>query len=246
MDEWRLIGLLVVVAGIALGLRVAIVVVAAGIATGLAAGMPLIDRGGTPGVVSVLGQAFADNRLITLFVLSLPAVGLAERYGLQERAGALIARVRAATVGRLQLVYQLFRIAVAALGIRLGSGHVTFSRPLIVPMSFGAAGIEAPHVRPVPDELVPAAERIKAASGASENYGNFFGQNLFFASAGVVLIIQGLKDNAFEADPVKVSLYSIPVVIASIVVGAVQYLLLDRWLRRVRSRRDDAGISVQP
>jgi uncharacterized membrane protein len=246
MDEWRLIGLLVVVAGIALGLRVAAVVVAAGIATGLAAGMPLIDRGGTPGVVSVLGQAFADNRLITLFVLSLPAVGLAERYGLQERAGALIARVRAATVGRLQLVYQLFRIAVAALGIRLGSGHVTFSRPLIIPMSFGAAGIEAPHLRPVPDELVPAAERIKAASGASENYGNFFGQNLFFASAGVVLIIQGLKDNAFEADPVKVSLYSIPIVIASIVVGAVQYLLLDRWLRRARSRRDDAGISVQP
>jgi uncharacterized membrane protein len=245
MDEWRLIGLVVVVAGIALGLRVAIVVVAAGIATGLAAGMPLIDRGGTPGIISLLGQAFADNRLITLFVLSLPAVGLAERYGLQERAGALIARVRAATVGRLQLVYQLFRVAVAALGIRLGSGHVTFSRPLIIPMSLGAACIDAPLVRPTADALDPAVERIKAASGASENYGNFFGQNLFFASAGVVLIVQGLKDNGFDADPVRISLYSIPVVIASIMVGAVQYLLLDRWLRRARAKKDDAGVSIQ-
>lgn len=245
MDEWRLIGLVVIVAGIALGLRVAIVVVVAGVATGLAAGMPLIDRGGTTGIVSLLGQAFADNRLITLFVLSLPAVGLAERYGLQERAGALIAHVRAATVGRLQLVYQLFRIAVATLGIRMGSGHVTFSRPLIIPMSLGAASVDTRLVTTAGGGLDPAVERIKAASGASENYGNFFGQNLFFASAGVVLIVQGLKDNGFETDPVTVSLYTIPVVIASILVGAVQYRLLDRWLRRVRAGKDDAGVSVQ-
>jgi uncharacterized membrane protein len=246
MEEWRLIGLLVVVAGIALGFRVAIVVVAAGIATGLAAGIPLIDRGGTPGVVSLLGQAFAANRLITLFVLSLPALGVAERYGLHARAGALIARVQAATVGRLQLVYQLFRIAIGALGIRLGSGHVAFSRPLIIPMSMGAACIDESPEQAAGGAVDPAVERIKAASGASENYGNFFGQNLFFASAGVVLIVQGLRDNGFQSDPIRISLYTIPVVVASVIVGAVQYRLLDRWLRRVRARKDDAGIPAQP
>jgi uncharacterized membrane protein len=238
MDEWRLVGIVVIVTGILLGFRVAIVVVAAGIATGLAAGMPVVDAGPTPGILSLLGQAFADNRLITLFVLSLPAVGVAERYGLQERAGGLIARVRAATVGRLQLVYQLFRIGVVALGIRLGSGHVTFSRPLIIPMALGAAGIaDRPGAKPdgPPDEAV---ERIKAASGASENYANFFGQNLFFAAAGVVLIVQGLKDNGYAVDPVTISLYSVPIVLASVGVASVQYRWLDRWLRKRQEGRD--------
>jgi len=154
--------------------------------------------------------------------------------------------VRAATVGRLQLVYQLFRIVVGALGIRLGSGHVAFSRPLIIPMSLGAACIDVSPGRPADDALEPVVERIKAASGASENYGNFFGQNLFFAAAGVVLIVQGLKDNGFDSDPIRISLYTIPVVIASILVGSVQYRLLDRWLGRVRARKDDAGVSIQP
>src|SRR4051812_23012396 len=102
MDWLRLIGIVIVVIGLALRLRVAVVVVAAGLATGLAAHMPIVDgANGTLGIVSVLGKAFAENRIVTLFVLSLPALGLAERYGLQERADAIIASVRAASAGRL-------------------------------------------------------------------------------------------------------------------------------------------------
>src|SRR6185369_5100517 len=133
--------------------------------------------------------------------LALPAIGLSERYGLQEQARRAIARIPAATVGRLQLVYQLLRIGIGALGIRLGSGHVTFSRPLVVPMSMGAAGLDADR-----DATTPAAERVKAAAGASENYGNFFGQNLFFGAAGVALVVTTLKDFGIAVDPRRVSL----------------------------------------
>src|SRR4029453_5621278 len=85
----------------------------------------------------LLGRAFTENRLVTLFILTLPAIGLAERYGLQEQAGALIRRFAAATVGRLAIVYQLFRVLMGALGLRL-NGHPAFVRPLIFPMSLGA------------------------------------------------------------------------------------------------------------
>jgi uncharacterized membrane protein len=232
MEYLRLIGVLVVVVGFALRLRVTIVVLAAGLATGLVARMPLVGTDKVPGILDTLGGAFANQRVITLFVLALPAIGLSERYGLQEQARRLIVRIRAATVGRLQMAYQLFRGVVVALGIRLGSGHVQFSRPLIVPMGLGVEALDDER-----DRDLPETDRIKAASGASENYGNFFAQNLFFGAAGVALVVSTLKDNDITADPRRVSLWSIPIAVAAVVVAAAQYWLLDRWLRRRRADR---------
>jgi uncharacterized membrane protein len=234
MEYLRLIGVLVVIIGFALRLRVTVIVLAAGLVTGLVAGMPIVGTEAAPGIIDTLGSAFANQRVITLFVLALPAIGLSERYGLQEQARRLIQRIRAATAGRLEFVYQLFRVVVVALGIRLGSGHVQFSRPLIVPMALGAEGLDDDR-----DRDLPETDQIKAASGASENYGNFFGQNLFFGAAGVALVVSTLKDNGITADPRRVSLWSIPVAVAAVVVAAVQYWLLDRWLRRRRAEREE-------
>ncbi|HMY76496.1 MAG TPA: DUF969 family protein, partial [Blastocatellia bacterium] len=149
-DLLKLIGVVIIVVGIALKLRTTLVVVVAALATGLIAGLPLfshegffqqlpfLTKPGQTGIVNTLGKAFADNRLMTLFILTLPAIGLAERFGLQEQSAALIRRIRAATVGRLQIIYQLFRVLHGLMGIRL-NGHPSFVRPLIFPMSLGAA-----------------------------------------------------------------------------------------------------------
>jgi uncharacterized membrane protein len=234
MQYLKLIGILVVALGFLLRLRVSLIVLLGALATGLAAKMPFIGTPATPGMLDTLGQSFVDNRIITLFVLALPAIGLSERYGLQEQARAVIAKVRAATAGRLQLVYHLFRIGVVALGIRLGSGHVAFSRPLIVPMSLEAADLDEANERDVVE-----VDRVKGACGASENYANFFGQNLFPAAAGVALIVKTLEAGGHTVDARQVSLFTIPITLASIVVAACQYMLLDRWLRR-RAERDEA------
>jgi len=149
-DLWKLIGIAIVIVGLALRLRTTLVVVTAALVTGLVAGLPLFSsegffqqfsylaRPGQEGIINMLGRAFADNRLMTLFIITLPAIGLAERYGLQEQSAAVIRRIAAATVGRLQIVYQLFRVLTGILGIRL-NGHPSFVRPLIFPMSIGAA-----------------------------------------------------------------------------------------------------------
>lgn len=227
MDYLPLLGVAVVFVGFLLRLRVTVVVLAAGLVTGLAAGMPVVGDAARPGILDTLGGAFASQRIVTLFVLALPAIGLSERYGLQEQARRLILKIRAATVGRLQMVYQLFRIGLVALGIRLGSGHVQFSRPLIVPMAMGTAGLDEER-----DGDAPETERVKSASGASENYGNFFGQNLFFGAAGVAIVVSTLRDNGIAVDPRSVSRWAVPIAVVSVVLAAVQYWLLDRWLRR--------------
>ena len=150
-ESLRLLGLLILVIGLLLRLRPTLVVVAAAVVTGLLAGMPiyapeLVVTAGTPapeGIINMLGRTFTENRLVSLFIITFPAIALSERFGLQERAAVMIQRVRAATVGRLQIVYQVFRVLVGALGLRL-NGHASFVRPLIFPMSLGAAAGVAP------------------------------------------------------------------------------------------------------
>ena len=258
-DLLKLIGVAIVVFGIAARLRTTLVVVAAALATGLAAGLPLfsnegffhglpyLTRPGQTGIINTLGRAFADNRLMTLFIITLPAIGLSERFGLQAQSAALIRRIRAATVGRLQIVYQLFRVLHGAMGIRL-NGHPSFVRPLVFPMSAGAAraGGAVPgalatgalvtsdaSVANAPGTAPPARviEKIKAANAAAENYGNFYGQNLSPVQAGILLVFGVMQSLGFTVGVWSLVKYTLPVVAASIALSAAQFLWLDRQLR---------------
>mgnify|MGYP002381740532 CR=1 FL=1 len=234
----KLIGVLIVVVGLVLRLRTTLVVAVAALATGLFAGLPLfssegvwqsvplLTKAGQTGIINVLGKAFADNRLMTLFIITLPAIGLSERFGLQAQAAALIRRVRVATVGRLLFVYQLFRVAQGALGIRL-NGHPSFVRPLVFPMAAGAAS------RDLPEQSI---ETIKAATAASENYGNFYGQNLSVVQAGVLLVYGVMKGQGYEVSLWSLVLYTSPIVAASLLLSAVQFALLDKRLKKEAQR----------
>jgi uncharacterized membrane protein len=241
-DLLKLIGVVIIVVGIALKLRTTLVVVVAALATGLIAGLPLfshegvfqhsfwqqlpnLTKPGQTGIINTLGKAFADNRLMTLFILTLPAIGLAERFGLQEQSAALIRRIRAATVGRLQIVYQLFRVLHGAIGIRL-NGHPSFVRPLIFPMSLGAAQAKANDG----EVSERAVEKIKAANAAAENYGNFYGQNLSPVQAGILLVYGVMQGLGFAVGVWDLVWYTLPVVAASILLAVAQFWWLDRWL----------------
>jgi uncharacterized membrane protein len=253
-ELFKLTGVVIVVVGLALKLRTTLVVVVAGLATGLIAGLPLftgegifagvpvITKPGQEGIVNILGRAFADNRLMTLFIITLPAIGLAERYGLQEQSARFIRRISAATVGRLLITYQLFRVLMGILGIRL-LGHPAFVRPLVFPMALGAAEAEA-GARSVESLPVKDVEQIKGASAASENYGNFYGQNLSPVQAGILLVYTtlGAKEIGLAVSLWSIVLYAIPIATLSVVVAATQFLLFDRILRRrlAKSQKGDA------
>lgn len=224
-DLLKLSGIAIVVVGFAFRLRPTLVVVTAGLVTGVASGMPLFSAGAKAGIVDMLGKGFADNRLMTLFIITLPAIGMAERYGLQQQSAIWIRRIHAATAGRLSALYQFFRVVVGALGLRLG-GHASFVRPLILPMAIGAAEAQGGEV------TAQSIERIKAATAASENYGNFYGQNLAPVQAGILLVygvMQGLGYAVSVWDLVK---YTVPVVAVSLILGFIQFALLDRGVRR--------------
>ena len=247
-ELFKLAGIIIVVIGLALRLRTTLVVVTAGLVTGIIAGLPLfssesfftriplLTKPGQEGIINMLGRAFADNRLMILFIITLPAIGLAERYGLQEQAARFVRRMKAATVGRLLIVYQLFRVLMGILGIRL-SGHPAFVRPLVFPMSLGAAEAiaSAKTVETLPSEEV---ERIKAANAASENYGNFYGQNLSPVLPGVLLVYGVMKGLGYTLSVWRIVLFAIPIASLSIIIAGVQFWLLDlREQKRLVARR---------
>ena len=217
-----LAGILIVVIGFALRLNPMLVVTVAALATGLIAGKGPLE------IVSLLGKAFNDNRIIAIVWIVLPVVGLLERYGLQQRASAAIRSVKAATAGRLLILYLLFRQATSALGLISIAGHPQTVRPLVAPMALAAA--EQQHGEFDED----SAERVKAMSAATDNVGLFFGEDIFIAIGSIVLIQATLATYGYQLAPLELAIWAIPTAIAAFLVHGFRLLRLDRRLKRRR------------
>lgn len=236
MSEYLVLsGILIVVVGFLLRLNPLLVVTVAAIVTGLAAGMNFVA------VVSAFGKAFNDSRFIMLIYLMLPLIGLLERYGLQHRARAVIAKLRGATTGRLLLVYLLFRQISSALGLLSIAGHAQTVRPLVAPMSEAAAEKQVG----VLDERT--REKVKSFAAATDNVGYFFGEDIFIAIGSILLMVGFLEQNGITVAPLQLSVWAIPTAIAAFLIHGTRLLLLDRRLRTsVSAAADERAPPEEP
>lgn len=220
INYWPLIGIALVVIGFALRFNPLLVVALAAIVTGLLGHMPFLK------VLGTLGHGFNENRYVTITYIVLPVIGILERYGLQQRARALIGRMRAATAGRILIAYLGFRQIFAAVGLTSVAGHPQTVRPLVAPMAEAAA--EKQHGKL--DERT--SERVKAMSAATDNVGLFFGEDIFLAIASILLIQGSLKSFGIELTPFQLSVWAIPTAICAFLIHGTRLLLLDRQLER--------------
>lgn len=212
-----LIGILIIIIGFALKLNTIAVVIGAGIVTGLIADMTIVE------ILSTLGETFVAKREMCLFLLTLPVIGLCERYGLKEKAIMMIKKAKGLSTGKLISGYLFLREISIAMSVKLG-GHPQFVRPLINPMAQGAAIAKYGEIDEKDEDL------IKAAAAASDNYGNFFGQNVFLANSGVLLIAGTLETLGYSVDTLQISKASLPVAIIALVLGILQNYYLDKKL----------------
>lgn len=220
-DYFVLVGILIVVVGFALRLNPMLVVTVAAVTTGLIAG------NGPAEVVSLLGKAFNDNRIIAIVWIVLPVVGLLERYGLQQRASKVIRTMKAATAGRLLVVYLLIRQGTAALGLTSIAGHPQTVRPLVAPMALAAA--EEQQEGPLEEE---SEERVKSFAAATDNVGLFFGEDIFIAIGSIVLIQATLATYGIQLAPLQLAIWAIPTAIAAFMIHSFRLVRLDRRLKR--------------
>ena len=218
IDYWPLLGIALVVVGFALRFNPLLVVALAAIVTGLLGHMPFLK------VLATLGHGFNENRYVTIIYIILPVIGLLERYGLQQRARALIAGIRGATTGRLLIVYLAFRQVLSALGLTSVAGHAQTVRPLVAPMALAAA--EKQHGT-IDEET---AERVKAMAAATDNVGLFFGEDIFLAIASILLIQGSMASFGIQLTPFQLSVWAIPTAICAFIIHGTRLLLLDRRL----------------
>lgn len=221
----KLIGILIVIIGFTLKLDTIAVVLSASVLTGLVADLSINE------ILTTLGSTFVAQRAITLFILTLPVIGMCERFGLKERAATLISKAKSLSAGKLLTVYSLVRQIAAALSIRM-SGHPQFVRPLVNPMAQGAATNSLGEIEKKDQD------RISAAAAAMDNYGNFFGQNLFMASSGVLLIASTLSEQGYAVEGMDVAIASIPVAVILFIMVIVQNHMLDKSLMKKYSKKD--------
>lgn len=219
-----LIGILIIIVGFALKFNTIAVVIISGLVTGLVSGMSISE------ILTTLGQTFVQKREMCLFLLTLPVIGMCERYGLKEKAIMLIKNVKGLSTGKLISGYLLIREVAAAMSVKLG-GHPQFVRPLINPMAQGAAISKYGELDEKDEDL------IKATSAAADNYGNFFGQNVFLANSGVLLIAGTLETLGYNVDTLQIAKASIPIAIIAFILGVIQNYYLDKKLAKKYKNR---------
>ena len=219
-----LLGVAVVVLGFVARVNPLLVIAAAALVTGLAAGLsPLV-------VLAAFGKAFNDNRYVSLLWLVLPLIGLLERYGLQERARLLMARIRVLTVGRLLLLYFVIRQVTASLGLTSLGGHPQMVRPLIAPMAEAAAEKE---LGAISDSV---RFHIRANAAAVDNVALFFGEDIFLAVSSILLIKGFLQQSGILVQPFELSVWAIPTAVLAFLIHGARLLLLDCRLKREAAR----------
>ncbi|WP_336054214.1 DUF969 domain-containing protein [Streptomyces sp. CA2R101] len=216
-----LLGVLVVVIGFATKRNPLLVVGVAGIVTGLLGGL-------SPGkVLAAFGNGFAGSRAVTIFAITLPVIGLLERYGLQEQARNLIARFAGLTTGRFLALYLGLRQIGAAVGLTNVFGPAQTVRPLAVPMAEGAAE------RKYGELPGRTREKVRSFASSADNVGLFFGEDVFLA-VGSILLITGFVNTTYgtHLEPLHLALWAIPTAVCAFVVHGWRLLRLDRHLER--------------
>jgi len=230
MNYWPLLGVAVIVIGFALRFNAVPVVVCAALVSGLLAGLHV------PDLLALLGKSFVSARMLMLFVLTLPAIGLLEHAGLREHAQQWMGRLRGMTLARLLIGYLLVRELLAMLGLTGVAGAAQTVRPLLAPMSEAAA-----------EKIDPALsdadrDEVRAVAAATDNIGRFFGEDVFIA-LGAVLLIQGFySQHGIELTPLSIALWALPTAIAAFVIQSVRVWLFQRRLqRRGRTASEQQG-----
>jgi uncharacterized membrane protein len=221
-----LLGIAVVVLGFALRANPVLVVAVAAVVTGLAAGLTFLR------LLELLGTAFTRNRFLLLFVLTLPVIGLLEGNGLRQHAQSIVARSRAATAGRLLILYLFLRQVASSLGLTSLGGHPQTVRPILAPMAEAAA--ERVH-GPL---TVAGRHRLRALAAATDNVGLFFGEDIFIAFGAVLLIQSFFRDQGIRLEPLAIALWGIPTALAAFLIHGGRLAWLDRSLAREARQRE--------
>lgn len=218
MEYLKLIGILIIVLGFIFKLNIVFTVILSGFVTALVAGIPFIE------FLEILGENFVNQRIVTLFIITLPVIGLSEQFGLKQSAEKIVKKRENLSSGALLSVYLAFRELAGFFAMRI-YGLVQFVRPIIFPMA--EAAVEKQNGKITEEQR----EKLKARSTAMENFGNFFSQNTFIGAGGVLLIVGQMETLGYPVSNADIASKSLPIALICLVLGVVKNIVDDRKMK---------------
>ena len=218
MEYLKLIGILIIVLGFIFKLNIVFTVILSGFVTVLVAGIPFDE------FLKILGENFIKQRIVTIFIITLPVIGLSEQYGLKQSAEKVVKKRENLSSGALLSVYLLFREMAGFFAMRI-YGLVQFVRPIIFPMA--EASVEKKNGSITEEQ----SEKLKARATAMENFGNFFSQNTFIGAGGVLLITGQMESLGYSVTNADIASKSLPIAIICLILGVVKNILDDRKMK---------------
>ena len=221
MEYLKLIGILIIVLGFIFKLNIVFTVILSGFVTAMVAGISI------PEFLTILGENFVNQRIVTLFIITLPVIGLSEQFGLKQSAEKLVKKRKNFSPGALLSVYLLFRELAGFLSMRI-YGLVQFVRPIIFPMA--EAAVEKQNGKLTPEQ----SEKLKARATSMENFGNFFAQNTFIGAGGVLLITGQMESLGYPVTNADIAAKSLPIALICLVLGVIKNIIDDRKLKEAK------------
>ncbi|MBS6105994.1 DUF969 domain-containing protein [Anaerococcus sp.] len=218
MEYLKLIGILIIVLGFIFKLNIVFTVILSGFVTAMVAGISIQK------FLAILGENFVSQRIVTLFIITLPVIGLSEQHGLKQSAEKLVKKRENLSPGALFNVYLLFRELAGFLSMRI-YGLVQFVRPIIFPMAEAAVEKQIGQITP------GQSEKLKARATAMENFGNFFAQNSFIGAGGVLLITGQMESLGYPVTNADIASKSMPIALICFGLGVVKNILDDRKIK---------------
>lgn len=223
MELLKLLGILIVVIGFVLKLDSILIIMIAAIVTALVAGMDPVT------FLETLGSSFVANRSMCVFVMVMVVTGTLERNGLKQAAANLMKKFKNASAGVVLAIYGVFRLVFAAFNVSFG-GVAGFVRPIVMPMATAAA---KKNDKKISEKY---EENLKGMASGMENIAWFFGQVLFVATSGMILVQSTLASLGYDVELVDLMKVQIPVAIIAVGVAIVYYYLKDKQLSRKETK----------
>jgi len=175
---------------------------------------------GVSELLGIVGKSFRDSRFLLVFVLVLPTVAALERLGLREYLARWVANSERVGLKVVLNGYFAVRQLSAAFGLTNLGGHAQSVRPLLVPAAQAAALKRFGILNHVQDQ------RLKAFCAGTDNVALFFGEDLFLAFGGVLLMQTTLASFGYQTDPLMLAFWALPTAICAF---AIQSFRISRF-----------------
>jgi uncharacterized membrane protein len=167
-------------------------------------------------LLETVGKSFRDARVLLIFVLVFPCIAALERLGLRDYLARTVADSKRLGLGAVMGGYLFVRQLSAALGLTNLGGQAQSVRPLLVPAAQAAALKRFGLLNDQQDQ------RLKAFCAGTDNVALFFGEDIFLAFGGVLLMQSTLAQYGYSVDPLMLAFWSIPTAICAFAIQATR------------------------